>query len=124
MPSVIESFPIRPKYAGESSMVTLDHDFASAGATDAIRLQRDEEGVIVTLSGTATAFTAYVERSTRDPDDGDTNWACADDTAWTGDLTGVVSPRIYDEPVRGWWRVRVASVTGGTVKVNMMGQRA
>lgn len=94
---------------------------SSVGQTEEVRLQGD---VIVQLSGTATAITAIVEHATRDPGSSEVNWAPASDDPFTGDLSAGMAPRPYVEPATGWWRVRIASISGGNCKISIIGETA
>ena len=87
----------------------------------AIRLQGT---VTVQLSGTATEISAVVERSSRSPGGGEENWAPAEDEAFAGNLSAGIAPREYAEPAVGWWRVRVPTLTGGDVKISIIGETA
>ncbi len=94
----------------------------AAGTTSpAIRLQGT---VTVQLSGTATEISAVVERSSRSPGSGQENWAPAEDETFAGDLSAGIAPREYTEPAIGWWRVRVLTLTGGDVKISIIGETA
>ena len=64
-----------------------------------------------------------LERSTRDPNRATPNWAPAEDEHWTGNLVTGTAPRVYNEPARGWWRLRVISVSGGNLQLDVMGER-
>lgn len=97
---------------------------ATTGNTDPLRYERSDEGIVIQLSGTATAFTAIVERATLDPGSGTPNWAPADATPLTGNASTGIAPVRYDEPVRGWWRVRVTELTGGNLTLYIAGKPA
>lgn len=117
-----------------SFISTMDHSVAhsrdnrvelyqlmeATGQTDAIRLQGD---VIVQLSGTATDIVATVEHATRDPGSAEVNWAPAEDSGFSGDLSAGIPPRSYSEPATGFWRVNVTTLTGGNCKVSIVGER-
>lgn len=94
---------------------------SDAGQTEEVRLQGD---VIVQLSGSATAITAIVEHATRDPGTSEANWAPASDEPFTGNLSAGMAPRPYVEPATGWWRVRIASISGGDCKISIIGETA
>lgn len=95
---------------------------SATGSTDpAIRLQGT---VVVQLSGTATDIVAIVERSSRDPGSAQVNWAPAEDDTFSGDLSAGIAPRAYTDPAIGFWRVRITTLTGGTCKVSIIGDRA
>lgn len=103
-------------------MVDFNQDFIAPGSSNPLRLRESGNGVVFHLSGTGT-FTAVVERSTRDPQRSAGNWARAEDDDWAGNLSTGVAPRVYNEPARGWWRLRVTALSG-TIQLNIMGERA
>lgn len=107
----------------KGGLAEYSEDFTAAGSSDPIILQRTDDGVLVQITGTATAIEAVVERSTEDPA-GTPNWAPAETTPITGDLTAGIAPRRYLEPARAYWRVRFVTVTGGSLKLYMVGGRA
>lgn len=123
MPSSEENFSL-PPCRSTDNMVDFNQDFSAPGTSTPLRLRASDNGVIFHLSGTATTFDVVVERSTRDPIRETPNWARAEDEAWSGNLTEGTAPRVYNEPVRGWWRLRVASISGGVLQLNIMGERA
>lgn len=123
MPSTEENFSLTP-CASTDNMVDFNQDFSAPGSSTPLRLRANDNGVIFQLSGTATAFEAVVERSTRDPIRQTPNWAPAEEEQWTGDLTAGTPPRVYNEPARGWWRLRVIAVSGGNLQLNIIGERA
>lgn len=124
MPSTSENFTLPKRCDTDDKMVDFNQDFSSPGVSDPLRLRESDSGVVFHIGGTATAFEAVVERSTRDPIRQTPNWAPAEDQIWTGDISAGIPPRVYDEPARGWWRLRVISITGGIVQLNIMGERA
>lgn len=87
--------------------------------SEAIRLQGT---VTVQVSGTATDVVAIVERSSRAPGSGQENWAPAEDDPFENDLSAGIAPREYIEPAIGWWRVRVATLTGGNIRISILGE--
>ena len=93
--------------------------FTEAGQTEPLRFQRNEDGLTIQVSGTATEFTAIVERCT---DVVAGNWAPADNERFTGDLSAGIPPRQYHEPSRGFWRVRVEAISGGSATVVLTGE--
>lgn len=98
---------------------TFFEELSEAGVTSpAIRFVGD---VTVQLSGTATNIEAIVERSSQDPNGASANWAPAEDEPFSGNLANGISPRPYVEPAVGWWRVRVPTLDGGYVRINMSG---
>lgn len=94
--------------------------FSAAGATDAIRVSG---GVIVQATGTGTAVSLVVERSTIDPNTSNStpNWARVEDSALSGNPATGMTASQYVEPAIAWWRVRVVSVTG-SVFVSISGK--
>lgn len=123
MPSTEEIFTLPACNGGDEKLVDFNQDFSAPGTSDFQRFRQNPNGVLFQLSGTATAFVAMVERSTRDPLREAPNWAPAEDEQWSGNLAAGTAPRVYNEPVRGWWRLRVISLTGGILQLNMMGER-
>jgi hypothetical protein len=94
---------------------------SSVGSSDYAYLQ----GLVtVQLSGDATSLTAVVERSSQDPAGANVNWAPAEDSPFSGNLANGMSPRQYTEPATGYWRVRIASIAGGSCKVSIIGEKA
>lgn len=85
---------------------------------------RFQGNVTVQISGSATNVTAIVERSSRGPNTGEENWAPAENTPFSGDLSAGIAPREYVEPAIGWWRVRVPTLTGGNISVSIIGETA
>lgn len=77
--------------------------------------------VNVQLAGTATNIVAVVERASQDPGSGNEDWAPAEASNFSGDLSAGMAPRVYIEPVDGWWRVRVTTLTGGYARISMVG---
>ena len=121
MVATVERFSLKP--SGADNLIALEQDFSATGSTDAIKLQRCLDGVLFQLSGTATSFEAVVERCTRDPGI-DSNWAPAEDYHVTGNLVTGVAPLAYYEPARAYWRLRIISIAGGTMKVSLVGEQA
>lgn len=109
---------------GEERFLEYTETFTTTGSTDPLRYERSDEGIVIQLSGTATSFTAIVERATNDPAGGSPNWAPADSSALSGNASTGIAPVRYDEPVRGWWRVRVTVLTGGNLTVYVAGKPA
>lgn len=118
-----ETFTLPKCNHGDEKLVDYDFDFTAPGISKALRLRDSERGVVFQISGTATAFEAVVERSTRDPSRDTPNWSPAEEETWTG-AASAVAPRVYDEPARGWWRLRVISMSGGALQLNVIGERA
>lgn len=86
------------------------------GDSQALRLRAE---ILVQLAGSGTAVTAVVLRS---PDGMDDNYSPAGEPI-AGNQSAGVDIRRYDEPSRGFWKVRVTSVTG-PVKVHLSGLQA
>lgn len=116
--SAPESFTVETP-AGEFTYHHVDDTLASPGDSTSLRVVGE---VCVQLSGTATAVTAQVQRSTRDPLSGP-NWAPAGDPI-TGNPSAGLSIKRYMEPTRGWWRIHVTVLTGGNLIVDISGQKA
>lgn len=104
-----------------SERTELFDTLTATGQTDPVRLQGR---VKVQLSGSATSLTAIVEHATRDPGSAEANWAPVEDDPFTGDLSAGMSPRPYDDPAIGWWRVRVTAISGGNCKISIIGEKA
>lgn len=94
---------------------------SSATTSPPVRLS---DGVTVQISGTATNIVGRVERSSQDPAVGTANWAPAEDTGFSGDLSAGISPRAFIEPAVGWWRVNLTTLTGGNCAVSIVGGKA
>lgn len=112
---------ITTKDANGTFVAAVDTFAASAsGSGAAIEVSKCE--VTFQVSGTATAISARLERSTVYPGaDGSLgNWAPVDD-AVTGDLTAGVNAAVYVESDHAWWRVAVATVTGGNLTTSVSG---
>lgn len=109
---------------GEERFLEYTETFSATGNTDPLRYERSDEGIVIQLSGTATSFTAIVERATLDPGAGTPNWAPADSSPLSGNASTGIAPVRYDEPVRGWWRVRITALSGGNLTVYIAGKPA
>lgn len=109
---------------GDERFLEYTETFSATGNTDPLRYERSDEGIVIQLSGTATSFTAIVERATLDPGAVTPNWAPADSLPLSGNAAVGVAPVRFDEPVRGWWRVRVTALTGGNLTVYIAGKPA
>jgi hypothetical protein len=122
MPAEISFITTMDHDGGKSrdNRVELFQELGAPGATDGIRLQGD---VVVQISGTATNIVAVVEHATRDPGGAQANWAPAETSGFTGDLSLGMSPRVYMEPATGFWRVNVTALTGGNCRVSIVGER-
>lgn len=90
---------------------------AGVGATDWVRIT---DKLAVQLTGTATAVTVLVERSTRDPLGADGPNTALVETL-TGNLATGIAPVGYDEPGDAWWRSRATVVTGGVLLIAVNG---
>lgn len=77
--------------------------------------------VIVQIAGTATNIEAIVEHASQDPGSNQEDWAPAENEPFAGNLALGISPREYDEPAIGWWRVRVPTLTGGYARISIIG---
>ena len=95
--------------------------FNATGSTDAMVFTGIDARIVVQLSGTATAVTAVVERSTNDPLSASANWAPAEDAVFSGNLANGIAPRQYAEPSSAYWRVRISSISGGNCTVSIAG---
>lgn len=91
--------------------------FSVASATDAISFVATP--IDVQIGGTATSVTAVLERSPTDPAVS-ASWATVDTYMAAPAAVGF---KAYQEAGVGWWRVRVTSLTGGTVTINITGRR-
>jgi hypothetical protein len=118
MPADPETFMVETPQ-GEFLYHHVDDTLNAPGATTPLRVVGE---VCVQLSGTATSITAIVERSTRDPVQGP-NWAPAGDPITGNPSTGLPIKR-YMEPTRGWWRVHITALSGGSVISDVSGQKA
>lgn len=107
---------------GGSMVRTANERFSAAGAMEWTRFADTQ--VIAQITGTATTGTVVVERSAIEPTSttSSTYAAPADDTAFTGDLTSGVSPRVYTESGVGWWRIRVTTATAGYLDCALSGK--
>jgi hypothetical protein len=110
-----ETFNLRAQDVVSYTHLEEDHD--APGSTAAIRLTKGMVGVQLTGTGTVTA---WVERT---PSSEPENWGPADDEAIDGDLSTGIAALNFDEPVRGWWRVRITACTGD-VHVSIIGEAA
>jgi hypothetical protein len=97
----------------------IEDTLTGVGSSTALRVV-DE--ICVQLAGPATAIVAQVERSTKDPG-ASPNWAPAGDPITGNPSTGLNVKR-YKEPTRGYWRVRIVSMTGASVTIDLSGQKA
>jgi hypothetical protein len=95
-------------------------------ATDSFSAPASTDGVsfvgtpiTVQIGGTATAVSAVLERSPTDPTV-TAAWSTVDTYSGAAASIGFKS---YQEGGIGWWRVRVTTVTGGTVTIAMTGRR-
>lgn len=90
-------------------------------SSQSVRLQG---AITVQVSGTASNVKAVVERSSGDPGSPKENWAPAEDRPFEGDLSQGMAPREYAEPSIGWWRVRVPTLSDGSVQISIVGESA
>jgi hypothetical protein len=83
--------------------------------------------IALQLDGVATAVTAQVQRSVRNPSGADNAggpaWAPVDVAVSGNAATGIV-PVKYSEPGMAWWRVSVTALTGASVGVSLTGKGA
>lgn len=111
MPSTITSH-------GKSTLGArmLEHSFTAVGATDWVKLTGE---IAVQITGAATAITAKVQRSTRDPDDTPNTANVGEDI--TGNPSTGIDPVGFTEPGAAWWRVDVTALTGSPAEVSLSG---
>lgn len=109
---------------GDERFLEYTETFTTTGSTDPLRFERSDEGIVIQLSGTATSFTAIVERATNDPASASANWAPADSNPLSGNASTGIVPVRFDEPVRGWWRLRVTAISGGNLIAYIAGKPA
>lgn len=115
----IETFTV-DRGAVATDYTQLDEDVTAAPhSTAPIRVTGE---IALQIAGAATAVTAQVERSTRDPAVSP-NWAPAGDPVSGNPSTGIQCKR-YDEPTRAWWRVTVTAITGSGLSVVLSGEYA
>lgn len=114
----IESFTVE-RATGDLVFQQVTEDHSAVGTTEAIRVIGE---IALQISGDATAITAVLERSTRDPGLG-ANWAPAGDAISGNPSTGLQVKR-YAEPTRAWYRVNISSITGGSVVIVFSGEKA
>lgn len=89
---------------------------SASGDSTALRLRGL---LVVQISGTATAVNAIVLRS---PDGAADNFSPAGDPI-VGDASAGIAVRRYEEPSRGFWKIRIVSVTG-SAKIHLSGFQA
>ncbi|MFC3693432.1 hypothetical protein [Chenggangzhangella methanolivorans] len=92
---------------------------AAGDATEGLPLSGH---LAVAISGAATAVELVVERSAVDPA-GSPRWAKAGDSVVLNP-SAAPTVRAYLEPGAAWWRVRVISIAGGAVVVDLTGTGA
>lgn len=114
-----------PVEGQKTDVIFLEYteDFAAPGVTDALRYERFIDGILMQVSGTATACTVILERSTRDPLREVANWAPVEDVPVSGNLAVGIAPTAYIEPSRAWWRARISELTGGTATIYLVGKQ-
>ncbi len=77
----------------------------------------------VAVTGVATAVEIAIERSASSPFNNGARWASAGSSI-------IINPSVapeafyYAEPGVGWWRARLVSITGASVKVDITGAGA
>lgn len=96
-------------------------DMAAPGSITAELFQRGD--VTLHIAGTATAFDGVLERSTRDPNKANPNWAPVQADHISGNLVNGVPFKTFQEPSKGWWRFRLISLTGGVMTVSLSGEQ-
>lgn len=103
-------FTIRVRY--QNAAIIATSDVATTGVTDWICLTGQ---VVVQITGTATAISVRVERSSLCPDsESGPNPAPADGPGIeiSGNASTGIAPVVYVEPAVGWWRLVVTSIAG------------
>jgi uncharacterized protein YjlB len=112
---------ITTKDANGEFIAAVDTFAESASGAGAV-IEVSKCDVTVQVSGTATAISVRLQRSTVYPGaDGSLgNWAPVDD-AITGDLTAGVNASVYVESDHAWWRAAVTTVTGGNLTTSVSG---
>lgn len=106
------------------TLIEYTETFSAPGSTSPLRFQSTDSGVLVQLAGTATNIVAVIERSTKDPVRSTPNWAPAMTDQITGNLSLGIAPFLFDEPARGYWQLRIITLTGGNCTVVMTGEQA
>lgn len=117
--AVLPTTLITSQVEGGQYAVTGWATFSGAGTTNWIKFANTN--VTVQADGTATSMSATVERTTRDPNAGPVTQAPADGVAFTGSAAAGLTPNVYQETGVAWWRVNVASVSGGSVTFSLSG---
>jgi hypothetical protein len=99
--------------------------FAAAASGVGSPIEVSKGDVTLQVSGTATAISVRLQRSTLYPgaDGSQGNWAPVDD-ALTGDLTAGINAVVYVESDHAWWRILVTTVTGGSLTTSVSGSVA
>lgn len=97
-----------------SKVVTNQTLTAFDDVSDWVLCQGD---IAVQITGSATAVTAVVERSTRNPSNTPNAAPLSADNITGNPSTGIPVTSFY-EPGAAWWRVRLTALTGGTVNVS------
>jgi hypothetical protein len=109
-------------YLSTDSGLTLEETLTAANqSTEWLRLSGQ---LAIQITGTATAVSVQVERSTRDPQTLTPNTAPAGDVITGNPATGM-QPKAYAEPGVAWWRAKLTAITGAdcTVAINGIGGR-
>ena len=122
MPGIVEKISLKAN-AGDT-IIQYTELFVAPGSTTPQNFQSTDAGVVVQFSGTATAITAIIERSTLDPVRDTPNWAPAMLDPVIGSLFTGIAPFLFDEPARAYWRVRITTLTGGNCTVVKSGEQA
>lgn len=97
-----------------TKLVTNQSLTANGDVSDWVLCQGD---IAIQITGTATAVTAVVERSTRNPSNTPNPAPLSADTI-TGNPTTGVNVASYYEPGAAYWRVRLTALTGAGVNVS------
>lgn len=97
--------------------INATHAFSAVGYTDPVQFSLGEMAAQIT--GTATAISLQLERSTIDPA-GTPNWAPIG-VPITGDLTAGVQTVGFKEVSGAWWRAHLTTLTGGLATVVLSG---
>lgn len=97
--------------------------FSDTGEIGPFEFTRSDYGIVLQITGTATTFTAIPERATVDPTTAGVNWAPVDELPLSANLTSdPLTPIVYNEPSRAWWRVRITTLSGGNVTISVEGE--
>lgn len=109
---------IRTVVGDKATASILEETKTAVGVTEGVRVRG---AVAIQYTGSATAITSVVERSTIDPVLGNPNWARVEDTPVSGNPSTGMTVSSYTEPAIAWWRVRLTALTGTSVTVSISG---